>query len=193
VAFAAKPLTRDHEAEIGEIIDAIFNEIRDSMDAAMDRAASLDRVRHRVMSEHAAPPEHIVEFAIEMATCSPCRSKRGAVVFGRIVGNLISRGYNFKPNGFNCDGSEACKATCRTEAVHAEQMALLNAGTRAGGLDLLHAKAVDGRLVSSGGPSCVQCSKLILAAGVAGVWLYDEGWHRYDSTEFHRLSLEASR
>jgi hypothetical protein len=47
-------------------------------------------------------------------------------------------------------------------------------------------------LVPSGGPSCAQCSKLALAAGIVGVWLYHEnGWRRYGAGEFHRLSLLA--
>jgi hypothetical protein len=39
----------------------------------------------------------------------------------------------------------------------------------------------------------VQCSKLALACGIAGVWLYlATGWRRYDMQTFHRLSLEAA-
>jgi deoxycytidylate deaminase len=75
--------------------------------------------------------------------------------------------------------------------VHAEQWALLDAGPQAYGRELMHLKAVNGLLVASGPPSCVQCSKLILAAGVEGVWLFrpDALWHRYTATEFHQLSL----
>lgn len=139
------------------------------------------------------PPTHIVDLAIEVSGWSPCRSKRGVVIFRR--GDVISHGHNFKPIGFECDGSEACKATCRIEAVHAEQNALIAAGGRpkTDGADLLHVKTVDGKLFASGGPSCVQCSKLVLACGIAGVWLYhDAGWKRYDSADFHRKSLEAA-
>jgi deoxycytidylate deaminase len=131
-----------------------------------------------------------VDLAIEASGWSPCRSKRGVVIFRD--GNVVSHGHNFKPEGFACDGSEVCKATCRAEAVHAEQDALMAADWGARGAELLHVKSVDGALVASGGPSCVQCSKLILACGVAGIWLYHaDGWQRYDATEFHRLSLAA--
>lgn len=136
------------------------------------------------------PPAHIVELAIEVAGWSPCRSKRGVVVFDPQTGNVVSHGHNVKPAG--CDGSSQCKSTCRAEAVHAEQAALLASCSNARGCDLLHVKAVDGRLVVSGGPSCVQCSKLALYAGIAGVWLnHEEGWKRYDIQEFHHLSVAA--
>jgi hypothetical protein len=69
----------------------------------------------------------------------------------------------------------------------------LRAGLHAQGCDMLHVKTVDGELVPSGGPSCVQCSKLALAAGIAGVWLFHEdGWRRYGAVEFHELSLAPS-
>jgi deoxycytidylate deaminase len=138
------------------------------------------------------PPSHIIDLAVEVSVWSPCRSKRGVVVFRGE--NVVAHGYNYKPRGFECDGTDACKATCRDEAVHAEQQALLSSSPRqADGADLLHVKTVDGQLVASGGPSCVQCSKLALACGIAGVWLYlATGWRRYDMQTFHRLSLEAA-
>jgi len=136
------------------------------------------------------PPQYAVDLAIEVSGWSPCRSKRGVVIFQ--AGCIVCYGYNYKPRGFDCDGSEACKATCNREAVHAEQQALLTAGASAGGAEMLHVKTVNGALVASGGPSCVQCSKLALVAGIAGVWLYHTtGWHRYEMAEFHRLSLAA--
>lgn len=133
-----------------------------------------------------------VRAAIGASVLSPCRSKRGAVVFRN--GFLLSAGCNYKPSGFDCDGSESCKANCRAGAVHAEQSAILRAGVYvAGNAELLHVKTIDGKLVPSGGPSCAECSKLALAAGIVGVWLYHEnGWHRYDATEFHRQSLAAA-
>lgn len=136
------------------------------------------------------PPAHLVEFAVEQAMHSPCRSKRGSVIF--LGDDIVSHGYNYRPL-VACDGSPDCKATCRQTAVHAEQVALLAAGSsRAWCADMLHVKAIDGKLVPSGGPSCVQCSKLGLVAGIAGIWLYHEdGWRRYSGEEWHRLSLLA--
>ena len=159
--------------------------------------------------------DDFVRIALEAASESTCRSQRGAVAF---TGNdldgreLVAVGFNQKPGG-TCDGSERCKATCRREAVHAEQ-ALLASGVdlAAGGVvEVLHVKRAGGRLAVSGGPDCLECSKLLLFAGVAAVWLYhgeleitervdpnippagSRGWRRYPIEEFHRLSIEAGR
>ena len=128
-------------------------------------------------------------YAIAAANQSPCRSKRGAVVF---ADRIISVGFNSPPPRFSCDGSEQCKATCRKTAVHAEQRAILNAPrSELRGCSILHVKTVDGLLVPSGPPSCLECSKLILEAGIEYVWLFHEdGWRRYGAEEFHRLTLE---
>lgn len=140
------------------------------------------------------PPHGLVLSALRQATYSPCQSHRGVVVFHRATLDILARGFNRKPLGFACDGSDACKATCRLDAVHAEQDALIGARVSLAGADLVHVKAVDGALVASGGPSCVACSKLIVEAGIAGVWLFHvDGWKRYTAAEFHQLSLAASR
>ena len=140
--------------------------------------------------KRAQPPQHVVDFAIEVSQWSPCLSKRGVVVFSG--DDFLSHGHNYKPDGFLCDGTAQCKATCRHEAIHAEQHALLFGPSYKRGADMLHVKTVDGRLVPSGGPSCVQCSKLALASGIAGFWLFhDDGWRRYEMADFHRRSLEA--
>lgn len=132
------------------------------------------------------PPEHIIQFAIEASLNSPCQSKRGVAIWAG--DNLISLGWNHKPKPFVCDGSSACKANCSKDAVHAEQHALLCSRSVRGD-QMLHVKTVDGLLVPSGGPSCLQCSKLILAAGISYMWLYHEGgWRRYDPVEFHYMS-----
>jgi deoxycytidylate deaminase len=134
-------------------------------------------------------------WAISASVRSPCRSKRGVVIFD--AKGLISDGWNYQPEPFVCDGSARCKSTCGRTAIHAEQVAILQAAMRGRGClfpgaCLLHVKAVKGRLVPSGPPSCLECSKLILAAGLAAVWLYHEGgWRAYNSAEFHRLSAES--
>lgn len=142
--------------------------------------------------------EDFVGIALETAAGSPCRSQRGAVAFtgNELEGReLVAVGFNQKPGG-TCDGSERCKATCRREAVHAEQ-AMLASGvdlTFAGAVEVIHVKRAGGRLAPSGGPDCVECSKLLMFAGVIAVWLYHvDGWRRYPIEEFHRLSIEAGR
>jgi deoxycytidylate deaminase len=139
-----------------------------------------------------SPPEDIIRLAMLESSWSPCRSKRGVVIFSD--GRVIAQGHNHKPRGFECDGSATCKATCGVEALHAEQVALLAAGSQAHASEMVHVKTVNGRLVPSSGPSCVQCSKLMRAAGIAWMWLYHEdGWRGYAMDEFHRLSVAASR
>lgn len=136
------------------------------------------------------PPQHVRE-AIEQAMLSPCQSKRGAVVFRGDT--LDGSGHNDLVAPFACDGSDACKRTCRHSAIHAEQAAMIEARGYCHGAELLHVKVVGGSLVPSGGPSCVQCSKLAVEACISGVWLYHaDGWKRYEAQEFHRLSVLAS-
>ncbi len=138
----------------------------------------------------AEPPAEAIATAIRYSCLSRCRSKRGAVTF--LGDTVLTAGFNDRVAPYVCDGSLSCKAYCRVTAIHAEQAALVNVGTNLRGCDLLHVKTVDGQLVPSGPPSCVQCSKLAVAFGIAAVWLYHpDGWRRYDVQEFHRLSVDG--
>jgi deoxycytidylate deaminase len=138
--------------------------------------------------------DHLVAIALEAAGSSTCRSQRGAAAFtgSELEGReLVAVGFNQQPTG-PCDGSERCKATCRREAVHAEQALILSGVDLAGGgsVEVLHVKAIGGVLVVSGGPDCIECAKLLRFAGVVAVWLYHfDGWRRYPIEEFHRLSI----
>lgn len=59
---------------------------------------------------------------------------------------------------------------------------------------MLHVKVVNKEIVPSGPPSCVECSKLALAAGIGFFWLYhDEGWKRYAMLDFHEQSIANSK
>lgn len=137
-----------------------------------------------------SPPEAMIAAAIAASLNSPCRSKRGVAIWWPGFPTPVAVGWNDLPAG-GCDGSYECKATCARRAVHAEQRAII-AADRKLGTSMLHVKTTDGVLVASGGPSCVECSKLILVTGVAWMWLYHaDGWRRYDALEFHRLSLAA--
>lgn len=110
-------------------------------------------------------------------------------------------GCNHPPGRIACDGSESCRASCGKLAVHAEQDALLRcvaSGLQVHGLEMLHTKValVDGLWVSvpGGPPSCSDCSKLILEAGIDGMWLMEkrEGEARpvrYTASEFHEQTL----
>ena len=145
------------------------------------------------------PPEYVIQAAIAASLNSPCQSKRGVCIFDHIGPEshntfiVITTGWNDKPRGFECDGSNTCKANCGAEAVHAEQMALLDAPHIPKRAEMLHVKTVNGVLVPSGGPSCLQCSKLLVGR-VAAMWLYhQDGWIRYPAEQFHSLTLKAHR
>lgn len=132
------------------------------------------------------PPQFAIDLAIQASLLSPCGSKRGASIW--ICDKLVITGYNHKTAPFICDQSKKCRKLCPQDAVHAEQHALLHAGV-VFGMEMLHIKTVDGLLVPSMGPSCLQCSKLILASGIVGMWLFHHnGWKRYTATEFHYAS-----
>lgn len=148
------------------------------------------------------PPAIAIQRAIQLAAMSPCQSKRGAVIWfpentlkKKLV--LVAAGYNNQPQPFMCDGTKLCRQTCRKRAVHAEQAALILSQLyfteSVIGAEMLHVKVVDGLLVPSGGPSCVECSKLLLVAGISRMWLFHaDGWRAYDAVEFHQLSIEGS-
>ena len=137
--------------------------------------------------------------AVEAAKNSNCKSKRGVVIWDRTIG-LVSIGWNAPPQPFVCDGSEKCRANCSKTAVHAEQAALMELPNyhytieEAGGvrnLEMLHVKIIDGQAVTSEKPSCWQCSKLILAAKLKSMWLYQaEGFVEYSAEEFHKQTLK---
>ena len=140
-----------------------------------------------------APPEQVVRAAIEAATVSPCgKSHRGAIVWRPGLAHRAHPArHNAPPAPFVCDNSAECRSMCRHLCVHAEASALLEVPNPRGA-EMLHVKVIDGALVPSGGPSCTQCSGLILQAGIAGMWLYHaDGWRRYDVPSFHALSLQA--
>lgn len=133
---------------------------------------------------------------VRAAQSGPCAKSKRAVFIVRPSGVVVGRGVNAQPGPFECDGSEGCRATCSKLCVHAEMAALRHAGRDAIGAHLIHVKAVADKVVGevSGPPSCWQCSREILDAGISMVWLLHEGgWTPYDAAEFHRLTLEHER
>ena len=128
---------------------------------------------------------------------SPCKkSQRGVVLVDRTRLTWIStyNGPPFHPDGdydFSCTGSEKCRSNCNKVSVHAEERALIAANRDFKGGEMVHVKTIDGRLATSRKPSCWQCSRMIVQAGLAGMWLYQEGgWKRYTAKEFHQLTLK---
>jgi deoxycytidylate deaminase len=153
-----------------------------------------------VTSSGLAPPPGILEVAVDEARSSPCaKSKRGAVIWLPSGGQTLAWTGCNEPAIGECDGSEACRRDCGRICVHAEQTALLrlrvhrDSAARIENAELLHIKVVNGHPVAGGPPSCVECSKLLLAAGIAAVWLLEEGrgWVRRTSAEFHADTIRT--
>jgi hypothetical protein len=165
-----------------------------------------------------APDDHMIRGALEVAALSPCRSKRGVVIYDPSTGAFRGAGHNSPPAPFGCPGRAICAGTCGQRSVHAEVRALREAVMYrrhhpAVPLDLVHVElAADGGAVACEGPSCWQCSREILDVGfVVGVWLYEavgarlleqqlttatpitvkvgEAWRRYTAEEFHCATL----
>jgi deoxycytidylate deaminase len=142
-----------------------------------------------------------LEKAIEAGCKAQCqKSKRGVVIWIREGSGEYNIGFNSPPSPFECTGTEACHSNCNKIAVHAEQSALIDALIKGlfswaadlgSSLEMLHVKVVDGKAVPSGPPSCWQCSRLILEAGIKSMWLlHESGLKEYSAEEFHRLTLE---
>ena len=148
------------------------------------------------MTEYTA--ENALPVAVGVALDSTCaKSKRGVVLFSRAHG-VLSSGYNGPPAPFSCDGSDRCRVACGKICVHAEMRAILALDSHArkvhakmNSLEMLHVKVdKDGYAVPSGPPSCWECSRHILEAGISYMWLlHEDGLRRYDAVEFHRLTL----
>lgn len=139
-----------------------------------------------------------VRAAIVVASTATCgKSRRGVAILDRTQGRVVAVAANGPPVPFVCEHTALCVATCRRIAVHAEQRALmiaLNSGARARHLEIVHVKVDEaGQPVPSGGPSCVDCSKLLLDAGVYCVYLLHEGgvWRWYEAYTFHEMSLAS--
>ncbi|KKL75847.1 hypothetical protein LCGC14_2050790 [marine sediment metagenome] len=132
-------------------------------------------------------------FAARESTCA--KSRRGAALVHPEDLDKIFVASNGPPKKFKCTGSGACRDNCNKVAVHAEERLLIRHGNMASGFHLVHAKVDEhNELVSSGPPSCWQCSRMIVEAEIDWVWLYSFGfgnkWIPYQATEFHELTLE---
>ena len=142
------------------------------------------------------PSSWPLDMAVSEAKRSNCQSQRGVIIWHQHLG-LMASGHNRPPLPFVCDGSDECRKHCSKTAVHAEQNAILNftekkfTGVSLSDCEMLHIKVVDGMPVPSGGPSCWQCSKLILQAKIKKMWLYTvDGLVGYTAEEFHKETLK---
>src|SRR5262249_48917990 len=135
------------------------------------------------------PPQSMIDLAIEVAMQSPCaKSKRGAVLFDDEC-HVWGTGWNGPPflvEGTlgKCDGSEQCRQHCSQRCLHAEIRTIIEGMRIARGWEggsfpaMLHVKIDEtNKIVAGGGPSCWQCSRLIVdVAFITGVWLYQRNF-----------------
>jgi deoxycytidylate deaminase len=172
-----------------------IRELEVERDRAVESAAAAKRsepeansaMRNRMRGKPAldadvfpAGNDHIF-WALNSAGRSPCRSKRGVVLFDPQTSEVRGAGYNGPPAGQPCPGRETCAGTCGQRCVHAEMRALRAAMWNLRPrdklelvLELVHVeRALDGGISACDGPNCWQCSREILDVGfVGGVWLY---------------------
>jgi hypothetical protein len=92
------------------------------------------------------PPQHVIEHAIQIARLSPCRSKRGVVLWEPISGSFRGHGFNAPPSLLPCPGRDVCSGTCGQRAVHAEVRAVVDSldyRSRGNGIDHLEGATYD--------------------------------------------------
>lgn len=153
-----------------------------------------DQVRRRALIS----ARHALVAAAHAAHESPCtKSKRGVAIFNPMYGNVLGVGSNAPPAPLMCVGDGACRAACGKVAVHAEEAAIIDVVRKcrfSTGLHMVHVKVVGEAIVPSGPPSCVECSKMILAWGIEVVWLLHDpgGLTPYEARDFHVESLKSA-
>lgn len=147
-----------------------------------------------------APPDQVVKLALEVASRSPCRSKRGVVLYD--PHGAPSGAWHNGPPKDACPGSAICTGTCSQRAVHAEVRALRAAqiartataalGGRLEPLDLVHVeRAADGCRFCAAGDRFIAPDIHLIGNGPGTLTCEAEAsWHHYSAEEFFRLTLE---
>ncbi len=154
--------------------------------------------------------EKWIEEAKKEAIKSKCLKSKVGVVIVRNE-EIISRGHNKITVDdlklVNQDGEcspcirEHIHDNSRAEmcyAIHAEQMALINASEKAEGAVMYHAKIKNNKHVPIELPTCTVCNRMIKEAGVYFVTLQKEGYVKYSPNELndvafkHLISISAS-
>lgn len=141
------------------------------------------------------PPKWVIEEATRAGRKAWCaKDSRGVVAWIPGTRTFVSAA-NGPPPPFKCSGSAECRAACGKLAGHAEERALWQwSVSYSGSPELVHVRVFDNKAVTSGPPSCITCSRTILMAGAAAIWLWhDDGWRRYEPAEFHALSLQHEK
>lgn len=122
-----------------------------------------------------------INVALQISTLSHCiRSKVGAVLVKE--GNIISMGYNGTPHGMdNC-----CEQDNVTlpHVIHAEINAIVKAAKTG--------NSVDGSTLYLTLSPCIDCSKLILQAGIKRV-VYLETYRHLDGPNFLKQFIPVEK
>jgi hypothetical protein len=144
------------------------------------------------------PPQWVIDEATKAAQKAWCaKDSRGVVAWVPGTRDFVAAA-NGPPEPFKCSGLADCRAACGKLAGHAEERALWAYARKYGiptelsrfSPELVHVRVVGDKAVTSGPPSCITCSRTVLMAGAAAIWLWhDDGWRRYEPVEFHTLSL----
>src|SRR3989338_6412369 len=83
-----------------------------------------------------------------------------------------------------------CSKSNRGVVIVKDDITLLGNGKNIEGTRMYHVKVKNDEIKYSGGPSCVQCSKLVLETGIKNFVLkHRGGYELYEAEEFHELSL----
>ena len=148
---------------------------------------------------HADALALVLQATVREAIAGPCRkSRRGALL---LADNMLEIGVNRRADGRACTGSAACRASCAQICNHAEEAAVIGAMRRRARLENVHVLHVaigedDKPRSDKIAPSCITCSRLMLAAGVSVVWLWGltgarHEWCPWPMRDFHEATLRT--
>jgi len=133
------------------------------------------------MSKQSKLDSVYINVALQISTLSHCiRSKVGAVLVKE--GNIIAFGYNGTPSGM--DNSCEKDNVTLPHVIHAEVNAVLKAAKTGA--------SVDGSTLYLTLSPCLDCSKLILQAGVKRV-VYLETYRHLDGPNFLKQFIEVEK
>ena len=146
--------------------------------------------------------EQWIQEAEKEARKSKCLKSQVGVVIVK-DGNIISKGYNkiVVTDKLFVDKEGYCNPCIREDvhnnslvercyAIHAEQMALINAKYDLEGSIMYHTKIKNGKRVPIEVPTCTVCNRMLKEAGVYFVCLQEEGYVKYSPEEIVNISFK---
>lgn len=154
-------------------------------------------MRHATAEDEKEKIKQYMKLAAEEAKKSTCKkSQRGAIIVKS--NEILGRGYNKVTLDELCNPCirESINDNSRVElcsAIHAEQMAIIDAVKRGKSLDgarMYLIKVKNGKMRPSGKPSCTICSRMLAVAGIEFVLWHEKGYAIYSPQELNKLSFE---